>query len=142
MSLMAKLTQTWTQDIDALEDAIVKNLCALIASRAPIWDKTQAKNSVYRDSILHFGLYNTLVRSSNKSTTNSIVDEIAEQIRYFEPRLRQLHLDIPLDKLNQNPLPFRISAVVHLQDGDEIIVLDSFLDLSSHKLDVRNSNLV
>lgn len=143
MSLMAKLTQTWTQDIDGLEDAIVSNLCSLIAARAPIWSNVERENSLCRDSIVHFGLYDTLVRSSNRSTeNNTIVDELGEQLSYFEPRLRQLQLNLTAEKLNQNPLPFRISGVMYSGSEDESMVLDSLLDFSRHKLVVRKSNLV
>lgn len=141
MSLMAKLTQTWHQSVDAEQDAIVDNLCALIASRASLWGRV-IEPEILRDTIVHFGLYNSVARFSSKSTGRVIVAEIVEQIRYFEPRLRQIEVDIPAANMLENPLPFRISAVMCLPLGDEAIVLDSFLDLTRHQLDVRKSNLV
>ena len=56
--------------------------------------------------------------------------------------MSQVEIDVQEGDLGSNQLSFRLSAVVHSAKGDEAIVLDSFLDLSSNKLDVRKSNFV
>lgn len=138
MSMMAKLTQTWNDDIDSVRDAIVDNVCTLISSRAPIWpmDHNGAEGT-----ITNLGMRN-LARSQSKSNSDVIVAEIASLIRLYEPRLSQVEIEVQEIKSAQNQLCFRLSAVVHSELGEEAIVLDSFLDLSSNKLDVRKSNLV
>ncbi|UTM57056.1 type VI secretion system baseplate subunit TssE [Photobacterium sp. CCB-ST2H9] len=138
MSLIAKLTQRWNDDIDSVRDAIVDNVCTLISSRAPIWP---AAYSSGEGTITNLGMRN-LARSQSKSNSDVIAAEIASLIRLYEPRLSQVEIEVQENKSAQNQLCFRLSAVVHSELGEEAIVLDSFLDLSSNKLDVRKSNLV
>ncbi|CAK1700590.1 Type VI secretion system baseplate subunit TssE [Vibrio crassostreae] len=140
MSIMAKLTKAWQNDIDATRDAIVTNICSLIASRAPIWARVQSEQ-VLTGTIAHLGLGNT-ARSQSKSNSDVLVDDISEQIRLFEPRLAEVEIELNEESGKSNLLQFRISAVMHSELGDEEIVLDSFLDFSRNKLDVRKSNLV
>ncbi|CAH1532586.1 Type VI secretion protein [Vibrio rotiferianus] len=138
MSLMAKLTQSWNDDIDSVRDAIVDNVCDLISSRAPLCSEMSLSE---KGTIAEFGMRN-MARAQSKNNTNDIVAEIEELIRNFEPRLSQVEIDVQEGELGSNQLSFRLSAVVHSELGDEAIVLDSFLDLSSNKLDVRKSNFV
>lgn len=138
MSMMAKLTQTWNDDIDSVRDAIVDNVCTLISSRAPIWP---TDHNGAEGTITNLGMRN-LARSQSKSNSDVIVAEIASLIHLYEPRLSQVEIEVQEIKSAQNQLCFRLSAVVHSELGEEAIVLDSFLDLSSNKLDVRKSNLV
>ena len=138
MSLMAKLTQSWNDDIDSVRDAIVDNVCDLISSRAPL---CSAMFLTKKGTITDLGMRN-MARAQSKNNVSDIVTEIEELIRNFEPRLSQVEIDVQEGELGSNQLSFRLSAVVHSNLGDETIVLDSFLDLSSNKLDVRKSNFV
>ncbi|CAH1565702.1 type VI secretion system baseplate subunit TssE [Vibrio rotiferianus] len=138
MSLMAKLTQSWNDDIDSVRDAIVDNICDLISSRAPLCSEIFLSE---KGTIAEFGMRN-MARAQSKNNTSDIVAEIEVLIRNFEPRLSQVEIDVQEGELGSNQLSFRLSAVVHSELGDEAIVLDSFLDLSSNKLDVRKSNFV
>lgn len=141
MSLMAKLDGSWQDDIDGLRDAIVENVCALISSRAPIWSSVEGEANLVEGSIVHIGLSNT-TRSQSKSNSDVLVADIAELIRLYEPRLAQVDIELNEQSVGSNQLQFRISAIMHSQQGDEAIVLDSLLDFSRNKLDVRKSNLV
>lgn len=140
MSLMAKLTQTWREDMDAQRDAIIENVCGLISSRAPIW-ATEANDQALKETIVNIGLRN-VTRSQSKSNSDVIVADIADLIARFEPRLIQVEIDVDEDSYQHNQLKFRLAAVMHSSLGDEAIVLDSFLDFGRNKLDVRKSNLV
>lgn len=141
MSLMAKLDGSWQDDIDGLRDAIIENVCALISSRAPIWSSVEGEANLVEGSIVHIGLSNT-TRSQSKSNSDVLVADIAELIRLYEPRLAQVDIELNEQSVGSNRLQFRISAIMHSQQGDEAIVLDSLLDFSRNKLDVRKSNLV
>lgn len=141
MSLMAKLDGSWQDDIDGLRDAIIENVCALISSRAPIWSFVEDEANLVEGSIVHIGLSNT-TRSQSKSNSDVLVADIAELIRLYEPRLAQVDIELNEQSAGSNQLQFRISAIMHSQQGDEAIVLDSLLDFSRNKLDVRKSNLV
>ncbi|AEH33021.1 type VI secretion system baseplate subunit TssE [Vibrio anguillarum] len=138
MSLMAKLTQSWNDDIDSVRDAIVDNVCDLISSRAPLCSEMLLSE---KGTIAELGMRN-MARAQSKNNTSDIVAEIEVLVRNFEPRLSQVEIDVQEGELGSNQLSFRLSAVVHSELGDEAIVLDSFLDLSSNKLDVRKSNFV
>lgn len=141
MSLMAKLDGSWQDDIDGLRDAIIENVCALISSRAPIWSFVEDEANLVEGSIVHIGLSNN-TRSQSKSNSDVLVADIAELIRLYEPRLAQVDIELNEQSAGSNQLQFRISAIMHSQQGDEAIVLDSLLDFSRNKLDVRKSNLV
>ncbi|MGR6862780.1 type VI secretion system baseplate subunit TssE [Aliivibrio salmonicida] len=138
MSLMAKLTQSWNDDIDSVRDAIVDNVCDLISSRAPL---CSAMFLTEKGTITDLGMRN-MARAQSKNNVSDIVTDVEELIRNFEPRLSQVEIDVQDGQLGSNQLSFRLSAVMHSDQGDEAIVLDSFLDLSSNKLDVRKSNFV
>ncbi|NOH85821.1 MULTISPECIES: GPW/gp25 family protein [Vibrio] len=141
MSLMAKLEGSWQDDIDGLRDAIIENVCALISCRAPIWSSEGIQTETMNGSIVHIGLGNA-TRSQSKSNSDVLVADIAELIRLYEPRLAHVDIELSDQPSGSNQLQFRISAIMHSQLGDEAIVLDSLLDFSRNKLDVRKSNLV
>jgi len=138
MSLMAKLNQGWRNDIDAVRDVIVDNVCDLVSSRAPLWSN---EPSIPEATIAGLGMRN-IARAQSKTNNADIIDEIEALIRFYEPRLTQVEIEVQEGTNATNQLSFRLSAVVHSDLGDEAIVLDSFLDLSSNKLDVRKSNFV
>lgn len=138
MSLMAKLNQGWSNDIDAERDVIVDNICDLISSRAPLWPN---EPSIPVGTIAGLGMRN-IARAQSKTNIVDIIDEIEALIRFYEPRLTQVEIEVQEGTNANNQLSFRLSAVLHSDLGDEAIVLDSFLDLSSNKLDVRKSNFV
>ncbi|MCL9781226.1 GPW/gp25 family protein [Vibrio sp. S4M6] len=142
MSLMAKLTQTWSNDIDGVYDAIVDNVCSLLSARAPLWERCQsgAVNIHQLGTIVDIGLHSGARQS--KANANTIASEIDELIRHYEPRLHQVEIEMLDDKISNNRLYFRLSAFVYSQLGDDVIVLDSYLDLTSNKLDVRRANFV
>ncbi|AOW83537.1 MULTISPECIES: type VI secretion system baseplate subunit TssE [Vibrio] len=140
MSLMAKLTQSWQGDSDAMRDAIIDNICGLISSRAPLWHE-YTESETLRKTIAHLGVRN-VTRSQSKANSDVILADISELIRAYEPRLSQVSVELNERSLRLNHLQFRISAMMHSDLGEESVVFDSFLDLSSNKLDVRKSNLV
>ena len=63
MSLMAKLTQSWNDDIDSLRDAIVDNVCDLISSRAPLCSEMFLSE---KGTIAEFGMRN-MPRAQSKT---------------------------------------------------------------------------
>ena len=141
MSLMAKLTQSWSSEVDVLERDTVKNLSYLIASRAPIWGREIYEENL-RKTILNYGGYNKNNHSSCAPSTSSMLLELKEQIMYFEPRLTQVSIELAEKKSNINQLSFSISAVLRSDTLNESILLDSYLDVSNNKLNVRTSTLV
>lgn len=140
MSLMAKLTQSWTNDVDAVRDAIIDNICDLISSRAPIWSALESSDELV-DTIAYVGLRN-MTRAQSKSNSDVIIADITHLIRRYEPRLIDVLIEVEEQEKLKNQLQFRISAAMLSEQGEEAIILDSFLDLSRNTLDVRKSNFV
>ena len=140
MSLMAKLTQSWTNDADAVRDAIIDNICDLISSRAPIWSALELSDEL-ADTIAYVGLRN-MTRAQSKSNSDVIIADIAHLIRRYEPRLIDVLIEVEEQEKLNNQLQFRISAAMLFEQGEEAIVLDSFLDIGRNTLDVRKSNFV
>lgn len=135
MSLMAKLAQRWSDDLDSTRDAIISNLGGLISSYAPIWPY----DSSLSGTIAHLGMEN-IARTQSKASSEIVIHEIRELIYRYEPRLSQVEIELQNDE--QNVLKFRISALMHAPSGDDMLNLESFLNLSSNKLSVRSSGLV
>ncbi|MGF1907598.1 GPW/gp25 family protein [Aliivibrio salmonicida] len=140
MSLMAKLTQSWTNDVDAVRDAIIDNICDLISSRSPIWPTLESSDEL-ADTIAYSGLRN-MTRAQSKSNSDVIIVDITHLIRCYEPRLIDVLIEVEEQEKSKNQLQFRISATMLSDQGEEAIVLNSFLDLSRNILDVRKSNFV
>ena len=140
MSLMAKLTQSWTNDADAVRDAIIDNICDLISSRAPIWSALELSDEL-ADTIAYVGLRN-MTRAQSKSNSDVIIADIAHLIRRYEPRLIDVLIEVEEQEKLNNQLQFRIPAAMLFEQGEEAIVLDSFLDIGRNTLDVRKSNFV
>lgn len=140
MSLMAKLTQSWTNDADAVRDAIIDNICDLISSRAPIWSALELSDEL-ADTIAYVGLRN-MTRAQSKSNSDVIIADIAHLLRRYEPRLIDVLIEVEEQEKLNNQLQFRISAAMLFEQGEEAIVLDSFLDIGRNTLDVRKSNFV
>ena len=140
MSIIAKLTQTWEEDIDALRDSIIDNVCALVSSRAPLWDE-EFQDMNLNGTIANYGV-RYVARSQSKTNIHVILSDIRTLIQSFEPRLSQVSIELSDEGKRLNTLQFNISAVMHSPYGAESMVFDSVLDLSSNKLDVRKSNFV
>ncbi|ENM3768352.1 type VI secretion system baseplate subunit TssE [Vibrio cholerae] len=140
MSFMAKLTQSWQENGDATRDAIIDNICGLISSRAPLWHQYNESETLF-GTIVHLGVRN-LTRSQSKANSDVILTDIRALIRACEPRLSHVSVELNERSSCLNHVQFCISAIMHSDLGEESVVLDLFLDLSSNKLDVRKSNLV
>ncbi len=140
MTLMAKLSNTWNKNSDDVRDSIIENICSLISSRAPIWSDVEDLSHV-SGTIATLGIQN-IARSQSKVNSDAMLQDITQIIRTFEPRLSQIEIELSSEKEKLNKLQFRISAIMNTESGSEAIVLDSFLDFSTSKLDIRKSNLV
>ena len=92
MSLMAKLTQSWTNDVDAVRDAIIDNICDLISSRAPIWPTLESSDEL-ADTIAYSGLRN-MTRAQSKSNSDVIIVDITHLFRCYEPRLIDVLIEV------------------------------------------------
>ncbi|RLV61242.1 type VI secretion system baseplate subunit TssE [Parashewanella curva] len=140
MSMMAKLTQKWGNNIDSMRDIIIENVCSLISCRAPFWEE-KLKTGHLKGTIVHYGIRHA-TRSQSKANIEVILADITEVIQLYEPRLQHVLIEPSKDEKLTNNLKFRISAVLDTELGSETMVFDSVLDFSFNQLDIRNSNLV
>ncbi|MEZ9524570.1 type VI secretion protein [Enterovibrio norvegicus] len=140
MSLTMKLKQQWRGDLDDARDAIIAHISSLISGRAPIWTGDNDANSL-KGTIATLGMQN-ISRSQSKANSEVVGEEIRQLIKTFEPRLSAVDLEVNEDTTANNQLEFRITAIMHTDQGDETVVFDSFLDFSTSTLDVRKTNLV
>ncbi|WP_087024146.1 type VI secretion protein [Thaumasiovibrio subtropicus] len=140
MSLIRKLNENWHGDGDDVREAIVDNISSLISSRAPIWTQDIGAMQL-GNTIAVLGMQNT-ARSQSKVNSDVVLQEVKALILKYENRLTDVQLEANEESVHNNQLEFRISAVMHSDFGSEVIVVDSFLDFSTSKLDVRKTNLV
>ncbi|MPY26919.1 type VI secretion system baseplate subunit TssE [Shewanella psychropiezotolerans] len=140
MSLITKLGQCWSDNLDNIHDDIIDNLCGLISARAPIWLKSEQSDRL-SGTIVNMGM-TCVSRWQNQSNSDGIVTEMTALIQRYEPRLSQVEIEIQETLTNENRLRFRIFAVMHSAIAEEEVVLDSFLDFNINRLIVRRANLV
>ncbi|MGF1715835.1 type VI secretion system baseplate subunit TssE [Photobacterium chitinilyticum] len=140
MSLMAKLKGQWRGDVDDIRDAIIENLSAVLSARAPMWQNTELSPQV-RDSIAAFGMVSSL-RSQGKSSSDVILHDVKQLIVQFEPRLKEVVVELDENSVATNKLKFRIEGLISSKFSEEVVVFDSSLDFTTSSLDVRKTNLV
>ncbi|MGF1728289.1 type VI secretion system baseplate subunit TssE [Photobacterium kasasachensis] len=140
MSLMAKLKGQWRGDVDDIRDAIIENLSAVLSARAPMWESPELSSLVH-ESIATLGMVSSL-RSQGKSSSELILHDVKQLIVKFEPRLKDVVIELDENSVATNKLKFRIEGLISSKFGDEVVVLDSSLDFTTSSLDVRKTNLV
>ncbi|MCG7587030.1 type VI secretion system baseplate subunit TssE [Photobacterium sp. OFAV2-7] len=140
MSLMAKLKGQWRGDVDDIRDAIIENLSAVLSARAPMWESPELSSQVH-ESIATLGMVSSL-RSQGKSSSDLILHDVKQLIVKFEPRLKDVVVELDENSVATNKLKFRIEGLISSKFGDEVVVLDSSLDFTTSSLDVRKTNLV
>jgi len=140
MSLLAKLKQQWNGDIDHVRDAIVENLSALLSARAPVWQDTEL-GPLAQQAISSFGMTNQQL-SQGKSSADRILHDVRNLIMRFEPRLKEVVVELDESAGISNKLNFSIEGIISSQFGEELVFFDSSLDFTTSSLDVRKINLV
>ncbi|MCJ8349258.1 type VI secretion system baseplate subunit TssE [Moritella sp.] len=140
MSLFAKMKGDWTANIDDLRDAIIENIASLLSAKSPIWgDDDVAK---YTDeSIALLGMSHA-VRGQNRANSEHILQSIKQLITKFEPRIKDLNIELEEESVVTNKLKFRIEGVIVSEFGEELVVFDSSLDFTTSSVDVRKTNFV
>ena len=130
----------WTANIDDLRDAIIENIASLLSAKAPIWgDDDVAK---YTDeSIALLGMSHA-VRGQNRANSEHILQSIKQLITTFEPRIKELNIELEEESVVTNKLKFRIEGVIVSEFGEELVVFDSSLDFTTSSVDVRKTNFV
>lgn len=140
MSLLAKLKGQWTADVDCMRDAIIENLSALLSARAPVWQNTEL-SPLLEQAISAFGMNNQQL-SQGKSSAERILHDVKNLIVRFEPRLKEVVVELDEGAAELNKLKFRIEGIVSSKFSEELVVFDSSLDFTTSSLDVRKTNLV
>ncbi|WP_019613333.1 type VI secretion system baseplate subunit TssE [Psychromonas ossibalaenae] len=140
MSLLAKLKEQWNGDIDSVRDAIIDNLSALLSARAPVWQNMQL-SPLADNSISAFGMANQQL-SQGKSSADRILLDVKNLIIRFEPRLKEVLVELDESTADSNKLKFRIEGIISSKFGEELVVFDSSLDFTTSSLDVRKTNIV
>jgi type VI secretion system protein ImpF len=140
MSLLAKLKQQWNGDLDNVRDAIIDNLSALLSARVPVWQNTEL-GPLGKQAISSFGMTN-LQLSQGGHSADIILHDVRNLILCFEPRLKEVVVELDKSADVSNKLNFRIEGIISSQFGEELVSFDSSLDFTSSSLDVRKTNLV
>lgn len=139
MSLLAKLKNQWDGNSDSVRDAVIENISSLLSARAPIWQ--DELNGEISDSVASFGMVNSL-RSQGKASGDLVLHDVRHLINTFEPRLKDVLVELDERSVTTNKLKFRIEGTMTSQFGEEVVVFDSSLDFTTSSLDVRKTNLV
>ncbi|CAA0084150.1 Uncharacterised protein [BD1-7 clade bacterium] len=140
MSILIKLKGEWDGGIDCKRDSVIENVISLMSSRSPVWQDRNDLTDRIDASVARYGMKRVL-SAPGKANIETFLEEIRQLIITFEPRYR--HVSVVQDEKQQhsNVLHFRIEGMIGSDDGEETMVLESSLDLTTSHLNIRKTNL-
>ncbi|MGN1392575.1 MAG: type VI secretion system baseplate subunit TssE [Succinivibrionaceae bacterium] len=141
MSLLGRLRGKQSTDLDDLCNDIIENITGILSSRAPILKTKISYKSYAYNSIVMYGIKNTM-RFQKKYHGKFIFEEIIELINKFEPRLQDVQIEQNDTDDNTNLFNFKIRGVIQMGDMEDSVLFDSCLDFGSNIFRVRKINFV
>ncbi|MCL1076796.1 GPW/gp25 family protein [Parashewanella spongiae] len=133
---MMNLTEAIVNDGYSDHDAVIKHICNLISSRAPLWVNAQP-NEYTSGTIVDLGM-NYFTHNHSKFRVDELKARILKLIKDFEPRLTQVAIEIDEKRFGTNVIKFELSALLNTDKENEVLSLESFLDFSSNNFTVNS----
>lgn len=111
-----------------LRGSIERDLENLLNTRC-FPEEIPASSREIRKSLLLYGLPDFTSRNpSTPSVRTELRQEIERAITLFEPRLRNVTVRVESPVRGEQRFMFKISALLHLDDGDESVNFDTYFD--------------
>jgi len=128
-------TDTWpvtrTESIRFLRNSIKQNLEWVLNTRRPPLEDTANYPHASR-SVINYGLMDmTSLSPSSTQDRKLLIQNIAEVVEWFEPRLHSVAIRVEEGDLNRKELRFYIEAYIHMKPAPEEVTFSSVLDLTS-----------
>lgn len=125
--------------IEQLKESVASDLEALLNTRrAPL--EVLADFPFCSKSIVSFGILDFVGMSlSNPADCHRICMTIADTIRYHEPRLKNVNVELRAERGSTNSLVFSISALLVVYPAQEPVSFDALLQPTTQQYSVNHS---
>lgn len=122
----------WRLTLEQLKDSVARDLEALLNTRVILDDEASQAFPVATRSVSGFGLGDFAGLSlASVYDRQRICSSIAAAIADHEPRLRDVHVELELQRKTVNALYFSINAVLFVRPAQEPVAFDAFLQPTS-----------
>lgn len=127
-------TSTWSGSVDALKQALVRDLEWLLNTRR-IAEPAPDQYPEVQHSVYHFGLPDVSSKSADSIEVQlGLSRDIEECIRIFEPRLTDVRVGVRQEKEKGSRLArFSIEALLMMEPNPERVVFDTVLETPTGK---------
>lgn len=118
----------WRYSLEQLKDSVARDLEALLNTRVIFDDELRRAFPLAARSVAAFGLADFAGRSlASIHDRRSICAAIAGAIAAHEPRLRDVSVELELQRKTVNALYFSINAVLFVRPAQEPVAFDALL---------------
>jgi len=118
----------WRLTLEQLKDSVARDLEALLNTRVLLDDDLLQSFPLAGRSVAGFGLGDFAGMSlASVHDRRRICDSIALAVAAHEPRLRDVRVDLELQRKTINALYFSINAVLFVRPTQEPVAFDAFL---------------
>ena len=140
-SLLEAFVPSSEKSVDmACRQSVIDNIRLLLESRQCLIEVPDYYPRV-QSALYGYGLS---VRHLNRShyQANKLCQEIEQLLRQYEPRLKDVLVEMVQINEQVNCIRFRIEGILPTEDGQKVIGLDSELNLTDARLNIMESSFV
>ena len=118
------------QGVGPIKKSVVRHLESLLNTRRHI-EMPSAEMREINKSLFVYGLKDFTAENPNSiMIKQQLRQDIEKTILKFEPRLKNVRVQLETDEQNQRKLRFRISALLHVEPISEPVAFDTFFDMN------------
>lgn len=125
-------------DVDQLRTSVARDLEALLNTRREYLDELPERYPEVEHSLLLYGLPDfTSYSLKSQRDRNRVLQAVEEAIARFEPRLRDVQVQlIPEEGLGKN-LHFRVEGMLKVEPVPEPVTFDTVFHLTTQEYEVK-----
>ena len=122
--------QNHLQGVGPIKNSVVRHLEKLLNTRRYI-ETTPAELREINKSLFVYGLKDFTGENPNSiMIKQQLRQDIEKTISKFEPRLKNVRVQLETDGQNQRKLRFRITGLLHVEPISEPVAFDTFFDMN------------
>ncbi len=132
----------WRLSLEQLKDSVARDLEALLNTRVVFDEELRQAFPLAARSVAGFGLIDFAGLSlASIHDRRRICTAIADSIAAHEPRLRDVSVELELQRKTVNALYFSINAVLFVRPAQEPVAFDALLQPTSLQYSVSRQRL-
>jgi type VI secretion system protein ImpF len=125
-------------DVDQLRASVAKDLEALLNTRREYLDALPEHYSEVERSVLLYGLPDfTSYSLKSQGDRQSVLQAVEEAIMGFEPRLRDVRVQLIPEEGIGKTMHFRVDGMLKVEPAPEPVTFDTVLHLSTQEYEVK-----